>query len=69
MMVEHFLAVTIETWRNSLFHFLEIQELLGITFTTQKLDLDYLFEQLSVQITPFTPEVIQAVITTFQILA
>ena len=58
MMVEHFLAITIEKNEIPNVHFLEIQELLGIRLRPHKLDLDYLFEQLSVQITPFTQEVI-----------
>lgn len=58
MMVEHFLAITIEKNEIPHVHFLEIQELLGIRLRPHKLDLDYLFEQLSVKITPFTQEVI-----------
>ncbi|WP_298627521.1 hypothetical protein [uncultured Legionella sp.] len=59
LMVEHFLAVTIEKGDIPYLHFLEIQELLGLRLRPKKLDLDYLFEQLSVQITPFTQEAIQ----------
>lgn len=59
LMVEHFLAVTIEKGDIPYLHFLEIQELLGIRLRPTKLDLDYLFDQLSVQITPFTQEIIQ----------
>ncbi|KTC80739.1 hypothetical protein Lche_2759 [Legionella cherrii] len=58
MMVEHFLAITIEKDEIPNIQFLEIQELLGIRIRPVKLDLDYLFEQMSVQITPFTQEVI-----------
>ncbi|CAM2870298.1 Uncharacterised protein [Legionella steigerwaltii] len=58
MMVEHFLAVSIEKDEIPNVQFLEIQELLGIRLRPVTLDLDYLFEQMSVQITPFTPEVI-----------
>lgn len=58
MMVEHFLALTIDHSDMPHVHFLEIQELLGIRLRPHKLDLDYLFEQLSVQITPFTQETI-----------
>jgi hypothetical protein len=57
-MIEHFLAVTIEHNDIPHLHFLEIQELLGLRVKPKKLDIDYLFEQLSVQITPFTQEVI-----------
>lgn len=59
LMVEHFLAVTIEKGDIPYLHFLEIQEMLGLRLRPNKLDLEYLFEQLSVQITPFTEEVIQ----------
>lgn len=59
MMIEHFLAVTIERGDIPYLHFLEVQELLGIRLRANKLDIDYLFEQLSVQIIPFTEEVIQ----------
>jgi hypothetical protein len=58
MMIEHFLAITIEQGETPNVHFLEIQELLGIRLRPNKLDLDYLFEQLSIQITPFTQEAI-----------
>ncbi|MCW8445066.1 hypothetical protein OQJ05_13525 [Fluoribacter gormanii] len=58
MMVEHFLAITIEKGEIPNVQFLEIQEQLGIRLRPNKLDLDYLFEQLSIQITPFTQEVI-----------
>lgn len=57
-MVEHFLAITIEQDEVPHLHFLEIQELLGIRLRPKKLDVDHLIEQLSVQITPFTEEVI-----------
>ncbi len=59
LMVEHFLAVTIEKNDIPYLHFLEIQELLGLRLRPNKLDLDYLFEQLGVQIIPFTEEAIQ----------
>jgi hypothetical protein len=58
MMVEHFLAITVEQNEAPLVHFLEIQELLGIRLRPKKLDFECLFEQLSVQIMPFTQEVI-----------
>ncbi|CEG58891.1 hypothetical protein [Legionella fallonii] len=59
LIIEHFLAVTVARGDIPYLHFLEIQELLGFRFRPHKLDLDYLFEQLSVQIVPFTQEVIQ----------
>lgn len=58
MMVEHFLAVTVEHREIPHVHFLEIQELLGVRLRPRKLDLDGLFEQLSIQIAPFTQEAI-----------
>lgn len=58
MLVEHFLAINVEQNEIPLVHFLEIQELLGIRLRPKKLDVDCLFEQLSVQIMPFTQEVI-----------
>ena len=58
MMVEHFLAVSIEKGEIPNIQFLEMQELLGVRLRPVKLDLDYLFEQMSIQITPFTQEVI-----------
>jgi hypothetical protein len=59
LMVEHFLAITVESGDIPYLHFLEVQELLGIRLRPNKLDLEHLFEQLSVQITPFTQEIIQ----------
>jgi hypothetical protein len=59
LIVEHFLAVTIECGEIPYLHFLEIQELLGLRLRPNKLDIDYLLDQLSVQISPFTPEVIK----------
>lgn len=58
MMVEHFLAITIEQGGMVDLHFLEIQELTGIRFRPNTLDLPYLFKELSVQINPFTPDII-----------
>lgn len=58
MMVEHFLAITVEHEDIPHVHFLEIQELLGIRLRPHRLDLSYLIEQLSIQITPFTQEMI-----------
>lgn len=58
LMAEHFLALTIEQGQIPNVHLLEIQELSGLKLRPKKLDLDDLFEQLSVQITPFTEEAI-----------
>lgn len=59
MLVEHFLAVTISQGDAPHLHFLEIQELLGMRLRPNLLDEDYLFEHLSVQITPFTEDMIE----------
>ena len=59
LMVEHFLAITVACGDIPYLHFLEVQELLGIRLRPNELDLEYLFEQLSVQISPFTQEMIQ----------
>ncbi len=58
LMVEHFLAVTIEQGEIPSIQFLDIQEFLGVRIRPKKLDIDYLFEQLGIQITPFTQEAI-----------
>lgn len=59
LIVEHFLAISVEHNDIPYLHFLEVQELLGIRLRPNKLDLNHLFDQLSVQIAPFTEEVIQ----------
>ncbi len=59
MMVEHFLTLTIAAGDVPNLHFLELQELLGMRLKPNKLDLDALFTHLSIEITPFTQEVIQ----------
>lgn len=59
LMLEHFLAITLAKNDIPNLHFLEIQELLGLRFRPVPLDMDYLFSQLSVQISPFTPEIIK----------
>lgn len=56
MMTNHFLAITIEQGAMPDLHLLEIQEELGLHFLPQKLDVDYLIEQLGVLISPFTSE-------------
>lgn len=58
MMIEHFLAVARQKNELPQVHFLEIQELLGVRLRPHKLDLEHLLEQLSIQIIPFTPEII-----------
>lgn len=56
MMTNHFLAKTLEHGAMPDLHLLEMQEELGVHFLPQALDFDYLIEQLSVQISPFTQE-------------
>jgi len=60
MMTNHFLALAIAQGNMPDLHLLEIQDVLGLHFHPQKLDVDHLIEQLSVQISPFTPATMQA---------
>lgn len=60
MMLEHFLAVTIKQGEIPQLHFLEMQEVLGLRLRPQEIDLNDLFTHLSVEISPFTQEVIEA---------
>ena len=55
----HFLAKTIEHGDMPDLHLLEMQEELGLQWRPQKMDVDYLMEQLAVQISPFTPDSMQ----------
>ncbi len=57
--VEHFLAVTIKHGEVPHLHFLEIQEELGLRLRPRLLDLEDLFTHLSVEIVPFTQEIIE----------
>lgn len=59
MMTNHFLAVTLAHDGMPDLHLLEIQEELGLQFVPQRLDIDDLMQQLSVQISPFTEATIQ----------
>ena len=59
LMAEHFLALAIEKDDVPYLHFLEIQEWLGLRLRPNKIDVRSLIAELSVEITPFTPEVIQ----------
>lgn len=60
MLTNHFLAVTLEQGNMPELHLLEIQEELGVHFVPRKLDIEHLIEQLAIQISPFTPEHVQA---------
>ena len=59
ILTNHFLAMTIEQSGMPDLHLLEIQEALGFYFLPKRLDMNYLIEQLSVQISPFTPETLR----------
>lgn len=58
LIVNHFLAVTIEKANIPDLHFLEIQEELGIQFLPERIDIDEQMQTLSVAISPFTKEVV-----------
>lgn len=58
MMINHFLALTLEQGGIPNLHFLEFQEEVGIHFVPKPLDVPQLLEQLAVQIEPFTPSVV-----------
>ncbi|KTC65707.1 Uncharacterised protein (plasmid) [Legionella adelaidensis] len=58
MMVNHFLAVTIEVGEMPDLHLLEIEEELGLHFLPQKIDLEYFIEHIAIQISPFTQETV-----------
>jgi hypothetical protein len=58
IIVEHFIAISIENGETPNLQFLELQELLGLRLRAHKLDLEQQFNELSVQISPFTQEVI-----------
>ncbi|MCE3045082.1 hypothetical protein [Legionella sp. 16cNR16C] len=56
---EHFLAMTLAKNEVPDLHFLEMQELLGVHFTPKAIDIPAVIEDLSVQIHPFTPEIVE----------
>ncbi|MFY7697571.1 MAG: hypothetical protein ACOVQX_01950 [Legionella sp.] len=58
MMTNHFLALTINNGNVPNLYLLEIQEELGLQFTPNKIQLTSLIEELSIQIAPFTEEII-----------
>ena len=58
LFAEHFLAINLEHGEIPNMHFLELQELLGVRLKPNKIDMDDLLTQLSVQITPFTQEMV-----------
>ncbi|KTC88024.1 MULTISPECIES: hypothetical protein [Legionella] len=60
MIVGHFLDLTISQNLMPDLHLLEIQELIGIHFQPNSINIPYIVEDLSVQINPFTSEEMQA---------
>ena len=58
MIVEHFLAISVQHNEVPSLHFLELQEELGIRLRPRLIDLEDLFTHLSVEIVPFTQEII-----------
>jgi len=59
MIANHFLALTIEQGNMPDLHLLEMQEELGLQWMPEKIDVEYLIEQLGVQISPFTEDIMQ----------
>lgn len=59
LIVNHFLALTIENGDVPDLHFLEIQEELGLNFRPKRLDIDDLMQTISVTIVPFTTEIVE----------
>ncbi|KTC70232.1 hypothetical protein Lbir_1815 [Legionella birminghamensis] len=57
---QHFLAMTLARNEVPDLHFLEMQELLGLHFTPEAIDIAGVIEELGVQINPFTPEIVAA---------
>ncbi len=55
LLINHFLALTIDAGEMPDLHLLELQEALAATFIPQKMDVDALLTELTIQIEPFTP--------------
>lgn len=56
MIINHFLAVTLELKNFPGLHLLELQELTGINFVPQRIEIDALIDSLAIEICPFTTE-------------
>ncbi|MBA2710713.1 MAG: hypothetical protein H0U57_09000 [Tatlockia sp.] len=56
----HFLALTLSQSAIPNLHLLEIQELLGLQFQPQLIDVPHVIENLSIQISPFTAEAMES---------
>jgi hypothetical protein len=59
-LLNHFLAISVELGNIPDLQLLEMQEELGVHFVPQKLDVNYLLDQLAVQISPFTPDALNS---------
>lgn len=59
MMTNHFLALSIERGAMPDLHLLEMQELLNLQWSPQRLDVDDIMDHLAIQISPFTPDSVQ----------
>ena len=59
LMVNHFLAITLRQGGMPDLHFLQIEELLGLHFRPEPIDVPVLLEKLCLQITPFTQDTVQ----------
>lgn len=60
LMTDHFLAMTIKNGSMPDLHLLEVQELLGMHFLPHAIDIDAMIESLSIQISPFNPDSMEA---------
>ena len=60
LMTNHFLGLTHAKEEMPDLHLLEVQEMLGLHFQPALIDIPYTIEQLSVEITPFTPDAMQS---------
>ncbi|MFC3909778.1 hypothetical protein ACFORL_11920 [Legionella dresdenensis] len=58
LITNHFLAVTVNQGKSPDLHLLEIQEMLGLHFHPELIDIPAIIDNISIQITPFTPELI-----------
>ena len=56
LVVNHFVAITLEKDKIPPLHLLEIQEILGVQFVPKKMDIPLMLEKLTVEIYPFTQE-------------
>lgn len=59
LLVNHFLAITISKGNMPDLHLLEIQEELGLQFIPEMIDINDLMQKLSIQINPFTEDVVE----------